>query len=90
MPGTVVFKVNSAGVRELLRGAPVQADLKARADRIAAAANADLTSGDTGFVVDVDIGKNRARAVVVTATPEAMNAEATSRTLTRSIDAGRG
>lgn len=89
MPG-FVFKVNSAGVRELLRGAPVQADLKARADRIAAAANAELSSGEDGFVVDVDVGKNRARAVVLTATPEAMNAEASNRTLTHSFDAGRG
>lgn len=83
------FKINSAGVRELLRSAAVQADLKERADRIAAAANAAAGLQD-GFIVDTDVGANRARAVVLTATADAMVAEATDRTLTRSIDAGRG
>jgi hypothetical protein len=84
----VIIKINHDGVKALLRSEGVQAELRRRAEQIAAAANA--ASGlDAGFVVDNDVGKNRARSVVVTATADAMVAEATDRTLTRSFDAGR-
>lgn len=76
------------GVKALLRGSGVQADLKARSDRVAEAANS-AAGLDGGFVSEVNVGKNRARAVVVTATAEAMVAEATDRTLTRALDAAR-
>lgn len=88
MPG-IVIKLNQAGVREILKSPGVQADLERRAKAIAAQANSEITDPQ-GFVVDVDQGPNRVRVVVVTATPEAMNAEASNRTLTRAFDAGRG
>lgn len=64
--------------------------MKAKLDAIAAAADASLASGEPGVEVDIDTGRNRLRGVAVTATAEAMVAEATDRVLTRSLDAGRG
>lgn len=76
----IVLKRN--GVRDLLRSDGVRRDLERRARQIAEAA------GD-GFEYDSAIGQNRARATVWTDTIEAMHEEATDRTLTRAIDAGR-
>lgn len=81
--GLTKFELNHAGVRELLCSDGVLADLRGRAERIAAAA------GD-GMEVDARVGANRARASVHTATWEARHAEALDRVLTRAIDAGRG
>lgn len=69
---------------ELLKSRDVLSDLESRASRIAAAAG-----GEPDYEVTSQIGANRARASVITATPEAMYDEATRRTLTRAIDAGR-
>ena len=79
----VKVKLNSAGMRALLRDRRVQQDLDERAERIAAAA------GD-GVVARSSPTAQRARAVAITATPKAMRAEATDRALTRAFDAGRG
>jgi tRNA A37 threonylcarbamoyltransferase TsaD len=76
-------KLNTGNVGKLLKSEAVQANLKERADRIAAAAG-------PGMEASVKAGPNRARASVFTATPEAMLAEAIERRLTRAIDAGRG
>jgi hypothetical protein len=78
----VKVKLNQAGVRKLLQSHEVQADLGRRARAIA-------RSAGPGMEVDESVGANRARASVVTATFEARRAEATSRKLTRAIDAGR-
>lgn len=78
----VRFDLNRKGVRELLRGPEVQAELRQRAQRIAAAAG-------PGHEVQMWVGRNRARATVRTATWQARHAEATTRALTRAIDAGR-
>lgn len=75
--------MNHKGARDLLRSKEVLADLERRAEAIAAAA------GD-GMEPSAMVGKNRARASVITATHSARRAEATSRALTRAIDAGRG
>ena len=75
--------MNSAGARAVLTSGPVQAFLKARADRIAASAG-------PGMVASASSGRSRARAVVVTTTPQAMRGEAKDRRLTRAIDSGRG
>lgn len=69
---------------KLLKSPEVLADLERRANAIAAAAG-----GSPDYEVDSRLGAERARASVVTATAEAMRDEATSRTLTRAIDAGR-
>lgn len=74
--------LNRKNVRELLRSEGVRDDLVRRARNIAEAAG-------PGHVVDSQIGRNRARAAVITGTFEAMHAEARDRNLTRAIDAGR-
>ena len=75
-------RLNRKGVRELLRSREVLSDLERRANAIAAAAG-------EGMEVDSEIGRNRARASVRTATREAVLAEAQQRALTRALDAGR-
>lgn len=77
------IEVNSAGIRSILQSSEVQEFLRAKAERIAAAA------GD-GMEVSSTIGATRARASVTTATRAAMLAEANDRALTSAIDAGRG
>lgn len=79
---TLRVQLNSSGVRQLLRSPEVQADLHRRAKAIANRAG-------PGFATDSDVSGTRARAWVWTDTFEAMRAEATNRTLTSSIDAGR-
>ena len=78
----VRVKLNSRTLDALLKDDAVQADLRSRAGRIAAAAG-------PGHEVSVVVGRTRARASVATATAESRRAEATDRTLTRAIDAGR-
>lgn len=78
----VKFKLNSDGVRALLKSPGVLADLERRGRAIAAAAG-------EGVEVESVIGPNRAHVTVRTATTEARISEATDRTLTRAIDAGR-
>lgn len=77
------FTLNRNGLRELLRSDAVQAELRRRAQQVAAAAG-------PGHRVEVSAGRNRARAAVITDTPEARRAEATDRALTRAINAGKG
>jgi hypothetical protein len=74
--------LNDKGVRELLKSAEVRADLARRARAIAAAAG-------PGHRVELTSTDKRARAVVITDTPEARLGEARHRNLTRAIDAGR-
>ena len=83
MAESIRIEVNSAGIQALLKSAEVQADLEARAHRIAAAAGEGMEAGSR-------VGKTRARASVITATRKAQLAEATERALTRALDAGRG
>jgi hypothetical protein len=80
---SIRIDVNDAGIRALLKSPEVQAMLKAKADRIAAAAGPGMEA--TSWA-----GRTRARASVITATAKARRAEATNRSLTRAIDAGRG
>jgi hypothetical protein len=73
--------LNRSGIKQILNSPGVKADLRARAQRIAAAA------GDGNEVTEAST--TRARYVVVTATAEAMADEAHNRSLTRAIDAAR-
>lgn len=79
---TVRVVLNSRGMRAILRSEGVLADLDRRAKQIAAAAGPGMEPSSM-------VGKNRARASVITATKEAREAEATGRALSRAIDAGR-
>lgn len=74
--------INRRTIRDILRSDEVRRDLERRAENIARVAG-------PGHEVDSEVGRNRARAAVFTATFDAMRDEATSRNLTRSIDAGR-
>lgn len=80
MPMKVV--INHAGIRALLRSPAVAQDLLRRAQRIAAAAG-------PGYEASVNVGPNRARASVITASPAAIRDNAKNQTLLRSLDAGR-
>ena len=80
---SIRIDMNSAGIQDLLKSSPVRALLKAKADRIAAAAG-------PGMVAYSRVGKTRARASVVTDSYKAKRAEAKDRALTKAIDAGRG
>lgn len=76
------IKLTRNGPRQVRTSAGVQADMAARAQRIADAAG-------PGMEANSGQGQTRARGSVVTATYEARRAEATGRALTRAVDAGR-
>lgn len=78
----VDIKLTRTGPRQIRQSQGVLADMAARAERIAALAGPGMEAG-------ASVGATRARASVITATYEAMRAEASSRALTRAIDAGR-
>lgn len=82
MATTVRIEIDSSAIRQLLRGEEIQADLRRRAEKIAQAAG-------PGHKVENKVGPNRAHARVVTDTMPARYHEATGRTLTRALDAGR-
>lgn len=77
----LVFK--TGGFRKILRSGAALADVTRRANAMAAAAG-------EGVGVEVSTGANRVRATVATETWEAAEREATNKTLTRAIGAGRG
>lgn len=77
-------RLNSRGVRAVLQSAEVEADLRRRAEAIAAAAG-----GEPDFEAGAEVVGNRAMAWVVTATPDGKRAEAEDRALTRALDVGR-
>lgn len=85
MAQKIRVKINSKGAVAVLKSEAVQANLLGRAQRAAAAAG-----GGPDFEASVTVGKNRARASVVTATHEGRQAEAKDRVLTKSLDAARG
>lgn len=74
------IKLNMAGFRELRNSPKVVADLTRRAEAVAASAG-------PGHKVDVNRGRDRARAAVITDTIDAAIDEAQDRNLTRAIDA---
>lgn len=80
--GNVRLRLTRSGPRQLRLSGEVQADMAARARRI------DQAAGG-GMNVDAAPGRNRARATVAAVTPDAQRREASSRALTRAIDAGR-
>ena len=74
--------INRKTIRALLKGPEVRSELRSRAGRIASAAG-------PGFEARTGIGRTRARAVVITTTPEARLAQAKDRKLSRALSAGR-
>lgn len=74
--------LNGPAIDELLKSQEVQDDLERRGRAIAEQAG-------QGMEVEVTVGATRARASIRTGTTEARIAEATDRTLTSALDAGR-
>jgi hypothetical protein len=59
------FVVNRAGLKAILKSPGVAADLKPRADRVAAVLRSELAGEDDWEIVsDVRVGRNRAGALV--------------------------
>lgn len=82
MAKRVTVRLTRHGPRQLRQLPEVEADLLARAGSIAGQAG-------PGMATVSMVGKTRARAVVYTATAEAMRAEADTRDLSRAILGGR-
>ena len=83
---TVRIALNRKGVSQVLRGDAAKADLRRRAEAMAADAGKD----DGGeFVASAWVYGQRAHARVTTLDYHAMAGEAKDRRLTRAIDAGR-
>ena len=81
--GDVKIELNREGVRKLLRDEPgVIADLERRGHNIA-------TVAGPGHEVEAYRGETRTRVTVRTESNAAKAAEATTRNLTRAIEAGR-
>lgn len=78
----VRVKLNIAGFRSLRNDPAVLADLRARAERLAAASG-------PGYFADAQTGKNRARAGVVTGTWAAQRDNARNNTLINNLGAAR-
>lgn len=78
------LEINDAAAVELLKSPEIRADLLRRGHAIAAAA------GSGSYDVTETLTPTRARVSVGTADFKARHAEATSRTLTKALDAGRG
>lgn len=83
MPARIRLEMNREEMVRIMQSPGVQNELMARGRRAAAAAG-------WGHMVTVRVGKTRARVSVITATDAARRREATSRSLTRALDAARG
>jgi hypothetical protein len=82
--------VHSKGVRQLLADPGVTADLARRANSIATTADGAAGDGALHRVeVEPGSGSRRSRAAVITENLAARKGEATRRTLTSSLGAGR-
>lgn len=86
----VRVKLNRAAGRALLQSAEIQADLLARAGRIQDGANAGIMAApdDELFQASSFVGKNRARASVMTGGFASMRAQAGTNVLLKNL--GRG
>lgn len=84
MAGSMRIDFHNEGFDEVRRDPAVEVELMTRGHAIAEAAG-----GEPDFLVLSEPSKSRARVVVITATPAAKIAEATDRSLTRALDAGR-
>ena len=84
------FILNRLGMRELMRGEPLRAYLKVRADAAASVATGTvppIESGHMEMVTLSEIGADRARAVVIANHPAADAIEAKYRWLTHAVEA---
>lgn len=92
MASGIKIKLDSAGAKAILTSAAVQADLMARAERIAARANGMVSQDEMrndAFMASDTSSSSRARAHVYTASPHGINAQNKNNILLKSLDAGR-
>lgn len=86
----VRIEVDYDGIGRLATGDELRADLAARAERVAAAAQAEAPEMTTG-AIEVEaaarVGRDRVRGIVTARHPGALHAEAKHRFLGRAIDA---
>ena len=91
MAGSLVkFKLNSAGMRELLNSGEIGAAMLARANRVAQAArsSAPVDTGAYRNSITSQVARtDRAVGRVTASAPHAMLVEANTRNLGRSVDA---
>ena len=96
--GMVRYRSNRRGIRDLLGGEWVRADLARRADRVAAAARRSYKakpphSGTVEVLVSSSAGETgariRSRAAVIAMHPAALHIEADRRVLGRALDAAK-
>jgi hypothetical protein len=83
MAKVISIQMNYKGMKQIMKSAPVLADLLRRGRAVQAAAG-------SGFMVTHRIGSSRARVSVITSNDRGRRAEATNRSLTRALDAARG
>jgi hypothetical protein len=81
------IEINDSNAKQILKNVPV-ADLRARGERVAAAAAAMSPSG-ARFFVDVQQWGARVAIYVTCGNEAAREGEAKNRALTRALDAGR-
>ena len=79
--------ITRKAIREILRGEALRLELFMRAEAVREACDPD---GEYGYVAVSSIGKNRARAAVIAASPYARNSNALHNTLINNLDAARG
>jgi hypothetical protein len=84
MAGTMRIEWNIPGFNALRKDPAVEAELLRRGRAIA-----ERAGGEPDFAVKVASNPSRARVIVVTDTTVARELEATERSLTRALDAGR-
>lgn len=92
MASGIRVRMSPSGARALLSSAAVQADLTARAEAIAASANAKASPDamrNDAFTARADGTAGRARARALTSSPHGARSQNKSNTLLKSIDAGR-
>lgn len=95
--GLIRYRPNRQGIRAMLGAEWVRADLHARAERVAAAADAAYTAdpphaGEVQVTVDSETGggtRVRSRAAVIARHPAALAIEADRRPLGSALDAAR-
>ena len=85
MAGNVRIKWDRSALEQVRRWPETEAELKRRADAIAAACGGEAV----GFVAVTGKGRTRSRAAVIAATQRARRRNAAENTILRNLDAGR-
>lgn len=88
MGATIRIELNKPNIRKMLKSEEVARALTTPAEKIQARANAG--SGDEGHDIKTFVGHDRVSLLILPVSWNARRAEAETRNLTRSLEAGRG